>query len=150
MAPEAPEALEPIGVAPPSSEEAVVETPRAPIAALDPLAGAVGPELAARLGLIHAPPELEVRDIGELPEQPSRMEVSAAIHRILPQVRACGHEGTLRVGVLVRPDGHVVDARIEEGEPSPEVARCVLSRLREARVAPFSGPDVVASHPIRF
>jgi hypothetical protein len=79
----------------------------------------------------------------ELPEAPSRDEVTQAMAVLLPAIRGCamGQTGLATAGIVIRGDGRVASVELS-GAPFEGTAsgRCMEGVLRRARFSRFRQP----------
>jgi hypothetical protein len=85
----------------------------------------------------------EAQAPAELPEAPSREEVTQAMTVLLPAIRGCamGQTGVATAGIVVRGDGRVASVELS-GAPFEGTAsgRCMEGVLRRARFSRFRQP----------
>ena len=89
----------------------------------------------------------------DLPEQPSRSEVAAAMRGVMPVVTACGagEAGTATVAITVAGDtGHVSSAVVSGVFAGTPVGACVSRAVMGARFPRFQRPTFVFSYPVRI
>lgn len=139
------EVAEPAEPAPPTkpaeSPATLAKTEPAPSRSVDALLDeALSP--SARRAIAAAP--------AELPEAPSRDEVTQAMAVLLPAIRGCamGQTGLATAGIVVRGDGRVASVELS-GAPFEGTAsgRCMEGVLRRARFSRFRQPTFRVRFP---
>jgi hypothetical protein len=97
-----------------------------------------------------ARPAASAASAGELPEAPSRDEVTQAMAVLLPAIRGCamGQTGLATAGIVVRGDGRVASVELS-GAPFEGTAsgRCMEGVLRRARFSRFRQPTFRVRFP---
>jgi hypothetical protein len=97
-----------------------------------------------------ARPVAEAAAQAELPEAPSREEVTQTMTVLLPAIRGCamGQTGLATAGIVVRADGRVASVELS-GAPFADTAsgRCMEGVIRRARFSRFRQPTFRVRFP---
>lgn len=86
------------------------------------------------------------------PATPSRQDVAREMRRLTPEVAAChrGEPPVVRVRIVFRSDGRVIETETLGHEAGSRTARCVDRVLRrEARIPPFTEETFPIRYPFR-
>lgn len=107
----------------------------------DPLAGILAPRQPRPVA--HPDPDL--------PETPSRGDITSAMNGVTPAVRACadGNHGAALVNASFGSDGRVRSVDVTGSLAGP-VRSCVATAVRTARVPEFSRPSFRVNYPFRL
>jgi TonB family protein len=89
---------------------------------------------------------------GNLPEQPSRSDISSAMSGIGGRVTSCGSKhaakGEVKVSVKVAPSGSVSDVSVRSS-PDAALGKCVADTVKSAKF-PKTEKGITFSYPYRF
>jgi TonB family protein len=89
---------------------------------------------------------------GNLPEQPSRAEISSAMSGVGGRVTSCGSrhpaKGEVKVTVKVAPSGSVGDVSVRSS-PDPALGKCVADTVKGAKF-PKTEKGITFTYPYRF
>lgn len=89
--------------------------------------------------------------VAELPELPARADVDAAVHAVMPALRACGQGLDLvNIELHFAPTGRATTANIDARHLTPAQRSCLARAARGARVPPFSAPRLTVRYPVRL
>jgi len=154
----APVALAPVKAAP-APVAAVQAVPVAPKAVIAPAAAKPEPLKPTRTIAPPAPPEPAAALLADmvapapvaadLPEYPSREQVTAGFEAMRDALKQCaaGRAGRVEVKASVTSNGRIVHALIDgDFEGSPE-GSCMARAVREAQFPAFSQPRLKVSYP---
>jgi hypothetical protein len=155
----------------PASEDPVAEDPVAedPVAedpvAEDPVAGGAegsegtsreAQEALAALGRAPSPTPRDAEARGgrdPLPPRPSRTEVAAALRRVVPAVRRCAPDLSgqrIELDFHFAPNGRANSVLVRSTAPTPAQRTCMARAARQARIPPFSNPELTVRFPLRL
>ncbi len=82
--------------------------------------------------------------------QPTRSDVTIALHAVSPAVRACaaGHHGVARAMIVFDgPSGGVRSVTLAGPHVGTPIGACIESAVRTARVPPFTRTSFEVSYP---
>lgn len=103
---------------------------------------------AAVGGNREAAPATQQAESEDLPERPSRSQITATMAPLAPAVRACaqGQTGTATVALVINGDGSVANASVT-GPFNPTVNNCIVGVVRRARFPRFRRPSIPLVYP---